>query len=470
MIKVYNTLSKEKEALKPLKDKEINLFVCGPTVYDFSHIGHARTYIIFDVIVNYLKSQGFKLFYLQNITDIDDKIIKRAKEKNKEWKEIAKKFELEYKKDMKELRIDSVDKYAKATDYIQAIESQVKRLMEKGFAYKLNDGIYYDISKFKEYGKLSKRKAEKSEDAISRIDKNKNKRNKGDFCLWKFSKPNEPSWKSNLGEGRPGWHIEDTAITEKEFGFQYDIHGGARDLIFPHHEAEISQMEALSGKKPMAKYWLHTGFLRVEGRKMSKSLGNFITIKEFLKENSPNLLRFLIIKSHYRSPINYSEAKLIKTEKELERIEEFVARLKEIKNNKSSKSKLAEKTRKEFQKAMNDDFNTPEAIASIFNLVNKGNKLIDQEKISKKEAEEIINLLKEIDKIFKIDLTKTDDRITLKNKVQISKKLNALINKREKHRKNKDWEKADKARKEIEKLGYRIKDTKEGPKIKKFSK
>jgi cysteinyl-tRNA synthetase len=472
MIKVYNTLSKKKEVLKPLKDKKLDIFVCGPTVYDFSHIGHARTYIIFDVIVNYLKDQGFKVFYLQNITDIDDKIIKRAKERDKNWKEIAEKFEKEYLKDMKDLGVSSVNKYAKATDYIKEIESQVERLIKKGFAYKLEDGIYYDISKFKDYGKLSKRKAEKSEDAVSRIDDSKNKRNKGDFCLWKFSKPNEPSWKSDLGKGRPGWHIEDTAITEKEFGFQYDAHGGARDLIFPHHEAEISQMEALSNKKPMAKYWLHTGFLRVEGRKMSKSLGNFITIRDFLKENSPRLLRFLIIKSHYRSPINYSKKKIIKINKELERIEEFVTRLKEVKEKKikNNSNKIVEEARKEFQEAMNDDFNTPEAIASIFNLINKGNKLIDKNKISSKEAEGIINFIKEIDEIFKIDLTKTSYTINLKDKVKISKKLNLLISERENYRENKEWKKADEKRKEIEKLGYTIKDTKEGPKIKKFSK
>jgi len=472
MIKVYNTLSKKKEVLKPLKDKELDIFVCGPTVYDFSHIGHARTYIIFDVIINYLKDQGFKVFYLQNITDIDDKIIKRAKERDKNWKEIAEKFEKEYLKDMKDLGVISVNKYAKATDYIKEIESQVERLIEKGFAYKLEDGIYYDISKFKDYGKLSKRKSEKSEDAVSRIDDSKNKRNKGDFCLWKFSKPDEPSWKSDLGKGRPGWHIEDTAITEKEFGFQYDAHGGARDLIFPHHEAEISQMEALSNKKPMAKYWLHTGFLRVEGRKMSKSLGNFITIRDFLKENSPRLLRFLIIKSHYRSPINYSKNKIIKINKELERIEEFVTRLKEVKEKKinNNSNKIVEKARREFQEAMNDDFNTPEAIASIFNLINKGNKLIDKNKISSKEAEEIINFIKETDEIFKIDLTKTSYTINLKDKVKISKKLNLLINERENYRENKEWKKADEKRKEIEKLGYIIKDTKEGPKIKKFSK
>jgi len=322
MLRVYNTLSQKKEIFRPRQNKKVNLFVCGPTVYDFSHIGHARTYIAFDMIAKYLKEKGYKVFYLQNITDIDDKIIKRAKEKNITPKQLARKFEKEYYKDMKALGITSVSKYARATDYIQEIINQVKKLIEKGVAYRINDGIYYDITKFKDYGKLSRRTVLQAEDAVSRIDEAKEKRNKGDFCLWKFSKPGEPKWKSPWGWGRPGWHIEDTAITQKHFGYQYDIHGGARDLIFPHHEAEIAQMEAISGKKPMAKYWLHTGFLTVEGKKMSKSLGNFITIREFLKENSPQILRMLVLKNHYRSPIDYSEKEINQAKKELQRIAE----------------------------------------------------------------------------------------------------------------------------------------------------
>src|SRR3989344_153637 len=318
-LKFYNTLTGKKEIFKPFKNKKVNFFVCGPTVYDFSHIGHARTYIAFDALVKYLKKIGYSVFYLQNITDIDDKIIERAKQEKVSFKDLSKRFEKEYLKDMKDLRVDSVDQYARAADYIKEIISQVERLLEKGFAYQISDGIYYDIKKFKDYGKLSKRTAQEAEDAVSRIDEAKEKRNKGDFCLWKISKPNEPKWKSPFGEGRPGWHIEDTAITEKYFGPQYDIHGGANELIFPHHEAEIAQMEAVSGKKPLVRYWLHTGLLTVRGVKMSKSLKNFISIRDFFRDGgSPHsvgaaptsesrILRLFILKSHYRSPIDYSE-------------------------------------------------------------------------------------------------------------------------------------------------------------------
>ena len=248
MVKVYNTLIKKKEPFKPRKAKKINLFVCGPTVYDSSHIGHARTYVSFDVIVKYLRFKGYDVFYLQNITDIDDKIIKRAKERKINPLKLSEIFTKEYYKDMKAINVNSVTKYAKATSHIKDILNQVKILMEKGFAYELADGIYFDIEKFKEYGKLSGRTALQADDAITRIDRSVSKRNKGDFCMWKFPKPGDPKWETKFGAGRPGWHVEDTAITEHFFGPQYDIHGGAKDLIFPHHEAEITIMESVSGK------------------------------------------------------------------------------------------------------------------------------------------------------------------------------------------------------------------------------
>jgi cysteinyl-tRNA synthetase len=303
-IKVYNTLSGKKELLKPLKGKKINLFVCGPTVYGFMHIGNARTAIIFDCFAKYLKSQGYDVFYLQNITDIDDKIIQRAREKGVPVKDLAEAFLKEYLKDMTALHVNSVKKYAKATSYIKQIIDQIKRLQTKGFAYTLDDGIYFDISKVKDYGKLSHRTALQAEDSVSRIDYSKNKKNRGDFALWKFESPDEPSWPAPFGAGRPGWHIEDTAITEKFFGAQYDIHGGGRDLIFPHHEAEITQMEAVSGKKPMAAYWMHAGFLTMNGQKMSKSLDNFITISDFLNRYPYQQLRFWIAKNLWHSTLH----------------------------------------------------------------------------------------------------------------------------------------------------------------------
>ena len=499
MLKLYNTLSRKKEIFRPRKAKKINMFVCGPTVYDFSHIGHARTYIIFDVIAKYLRKKGFDVFYLQNITDMDDKIIKRAKEKKvspgklaREGEEnkssssaialarlgeenkssssaiaLARLFEKEYLEDMKSLKIDSITKYARATDHIKEIISQVKRLLKKGYAYQIKDGIYYDISKFKDYGKLSKRTLSQAEDAVSRIDEAKEKRNRGDFCLWKRSKPGEPEWTpptqySIIRAGRPGWHIEDTAIAEKYFGFQYDIHGGAKDLIFPHHEAEIAQMEAISGKKPMVKYWLHSGFLTVEGQKMSKSLGNFITIREFLKKNSPRLLRFFVIKTLYQSPIDYRERAILQAKRELEKIDEFIAKIRDTKSEIRNKSQFPiSKLQTEFELAMDDDFNTPKAIAVIFDLVNKGNSLLAQNKLSTKDAREILKRLREIDEVFNFIFWK-------KPKEKISKEILKLIKERERFRKTGQWQRADQIRKKIKEMGYWLEDTEKGPKIKKI--
>ncbi len=458
MLKLRNTLTGKKEILRPRKNKKINLFVCGPTVYDFSHIGHARTYVIFDVMAKYLKQSGYSLTSLQNITDIDDKIIERAKIAKTDPKQLAEKFEKEYYKDAEYLKISNA-KYARATDHIKEIISQVKRLIEKGYAYQLEDGIYYDISKFKNYGKLSKRTTEQAEDGVSRIDESKSKKNKGDFCLWKKSKPGEPKWPSPWFTGRPGWHIEDTAITEKHFGSQYDIHGGAQDLIFPHHEAEIAQMEAISGKSPLVKYWLHTGFLKVNGQKMAKSLGNFITIRDFLKENDSRVLRLLIIKSHYRSPLDYNEKLLNQTKRELARIDEFTDKLKNVKT-KGSSQKIAKALEKQFQSAMEDDFNTPKAIALIFELISKGNVLISKNKLTVSEAKEIIKFLKKTDEIFNF--------IFSEKKEKIPPYVLELAEEREKQRKENNWQKADQTRKKIQQLGYQIEDTKEGPKIKKL--
>ena len=376
-LKIYNTLSGRKETFKPRKAKRVDFYVCGPTVYDYSHLGHARTYIAFDIIVKYLREKGYKVFYLQNITDIDDKIIERAKEKMTTPKLLAKTFEKEYLEDMKDLKVDSVTEYARATDYIKEIISQIKHLSEKEYAYRIEDGIYYDISKFKNYGKLSGRTSSQAEDAVSRIDEGKKKRNRGDFCLWRFSKLDEPAWESPWDWGRPGWHIEDTAIAEKHFGSQYDVHGGGRDLIFPHHEAEIAQMEGISGKTPFVRYWMHSGSLTVKGQKMAKSLENFILIRDFTKKYSSRLLRFLIAKTHYRSPIDYSEKLLSQVQKELERIDEFVEKLQITKSKSQTDSKLQiTNYKKKFEEAMADDFNTPKAVAAIFELVTKGNSLI----------------------------------------------------------------------------------------------
>ena len=468
MLKIYNTLSGKKEAVHLNNGKTVQLFVCGSTVYDYSHLGHARTYIAFDVIAKYLKEKWFDVFYLQNITNIDDKIIQRAKEKNTSPEKLANTFEKEYLKDMKSLRVDSVKKYARATDYLKEIINQIKTLKDKGFAYQIADGVYYDISKFKNYGKLSRRTITQAEDAISRIDESKEKRNKGDFCLWKLAPYrtegsgagfSEPSWPSPFGRGRPGWHIEDTAIAQKFFGTQYDMHGGGKDLIFPHHEAEIAQMEAISGKRPMVKYWIHSGFLTVNGKKMSKSLGNFITIQDFIKKYSARILRFLIVKSYYRSPTDYVENSVAQAKKELARIDDFVARLGGVNHKLKKGHNLTLKAERAFEAAMEDDFNTPKAIACIFNLINQQNSLIDKNQLNKADAQDLLKFLKKIDRILGFIFWP-------EAKEKTPQEIIDLAQEREKQRKENNWQKADEIRKKITELGWQVEDTKTGPKLK----
>jgi len=465
-LKVFNTLTRKKELFKPRVGKKVNMFVCGPTVYDYSHLGHAKTYVQFDIIVRYLRFRGFHVFYLQNITDLDDKIIKRAKENNETPESLARRFEKEYYKDMKALGITSVDKYARATDYIKAIIKQVKALLEKGYAYEIEDGIYYDLSKFKEYGKLSGRTTLEAEDAVTRIDESIKKRNKGDFCLWKKSKPDEPKWDSPWFKGRPGWHIEDTAITESHFGPQYDIHGGARDLIFPHHEAEIAQMEAKSGKKPFVKYWLHTGFLTVEGKKMAKSLGNFVTLRDALKKHDAETLRFFFVSTHYRNPIDFSQKNLEQSKKSLDGLYTTLENVHFMKtvNKRTPQEKQFEMKlqgyKKKFITAMDDDFNTREALKIIFKMSNEVNKFISRRKeLSKGVKEEILNTFKELGSIFGI-LQKEI------KKEKLPEEIKKLIKEREEARKKKDWKKADAIRVKLKKMGILLEDTPEGIKWK----
>lgn len=461
-LKIFNTLTGKKDLFKPRKGKKVNLFVCGPTVYDYSHLGHARNYIAFDSFVKYLRTIGYDVFYLQNITDLDDKIIARAREKEVSPKDLALVYEKEYLKDMKAIGIDSISKYARATGNIKEIINQIERLIKKGYAYELEeDGIYYDISKFKKYGSLSGRTVLQAEDAVSRVDYSRNKKNRGDFCLWKVSAQGEPSWKSPWGDGRPGWHIEDTAITEKFFGAQYDIHGGARDLIFPHHEAEISQMEAISGKSPLVKYWMHVGFLTVDGQKMSKSDGNFITINDFLKRCHVSYLRFFVLKYLWRSPVDYSESIMIGIKSTVEKIEEFLRRVRATKDSKSDKKiKLEIKKFKEnFYKELADDFNTPQAFATMFDFIKSINQSLDVNVVSKKDAGDIYKFFVEINSIFGI--------IDLKKVIRaVPAEIKKLVKIQQEYRENEEWDKADEIRDKIAEKGFLVQDTNTGPIIK----
>lgn len=461
MIRFYNSLSGKKEQLIPPKNRPLRLFVCGPTVYDYCHIGHARTYLVFDSLVHYLRSRGFKIFYLQNITNLDDKIIIRAKLEKKDPFKLATFFEKDYYRTMKILGVHEVDCYARATDFIPQIVKQVQTLIKKGFAYQIPaEGWYFDVAKFPEYGKLSKRTSQQAEEAISRLEKNVKKRNRGDFVLWKFSKPGEPTWSTPIGRGRPGWHIEDTAISEHFFGPQYELHGGGLDLKFPHHEAEIAQQEAASGKKPFVKIWLHTGPLTIHGQKMSKSLKNFITVKDFLKKFNAVDFRFFILQNHYRSPIAYQEIAVHQARQTLQNLKIFLTKLQLIRGRKKDSESLIikklQKMEQQFHQALTDDFNTPRALAVVFNFINQIQPKIWQlsKPISHQIKKTIINLLQTISLTIKIPV--------------IPSKIKKLAARRELFRKNKQFIQADVLRKRIKMLGYEIEDTPLGPLIKKL--
>lgn len=446
-MRIWNTLTEAKDSLPD--QKKIRLFVCGPTVYDYAHIGHARTYIFFDFFAKYLRLQGYEVFYLQNITDVDDKIIKRAEEEKKDPAEVAKFYTVAYYGDMEALGVDAVTKYAPATDFISQIVAQVQRLIDKGYAYEIkDDGWYFDLAKFSEYGALSHRTAEQAEDSISRIDEAVGKRNKGDFCLWKFSKPGEPVWPAEIGAGRPGWHIEDTAISEYYFGPQYDIHGGGVDLKFPHHEAEIAQQESASGKKPFVAHWVHTGTLLVDGKKMSKSLGNFITIREFLKAHDFGTLRLLVLKHHYRSPMDYTEALAEEARQNLLSIAAFVKKLDVVAGD-----VLGEKAAmpKEFVEALEDDLNTPKMFAALFAFVTAR-----QKNVWSMQPAEASRTAQEVRQAFELLSIPLPDP-------EIPANVRQLANKREESRASKQFEQSDRLRKEINDLGYEIEDTPRGP-------
>ncbi|MDP3800521.1 MAG: cysteine--tRNA ligase [bacterium] len=458
MMRIYNTLTSKKEDLKIPPSGEINLFVCGPTVYDYSHIGHARTYIFFDTLVKFMRKRlNIKINYLQNITNIDDRIIKRSAEENKNPQEVADFFEKEYITDMSSLGVNAVDTYAPATKYIPEIISQVERLIKKGFAYSADSSVYFDVRKFPEYGKLSHQKINELKEGV-RIEVEAGKKFFADFALWKASKEGEPSWDSPWGKGRPGWHIEDTAITEKYFGLRYNIHGGGLDLIFPHHEAEIAQMEAISGLSPLAEVWIHTGMLLVDGEKMSKSLDNFITIRDFLKENSVYVLRYMVLSQHYRTGLDFYKKTIQMANSSINRIADFKQRLKEVTGQSSHLP--WEDFAKTFWHELADDFNTPKALASLFELITETNKLIDTNNLSQNDAQKIVDFIDEVNDILNI--------LPVVSEIETPSQITALLADREKARANKDFELSDKLRDQIKELGWEVEDTAKGPRVTKL--
>ncbi|HUC01642.1 MAG TPA: cysteine--tRNA ligase [Candidatus Paceibacterota bacterium] len=465
MLHLYNSLSRTEE---PLPDqKKIRLFVCGPTVYDYLHIGNARTYIFFDFFAKLLRARGYDVAYVQNITDVDDKIIARAMTDNTKTDAVARFFTEAYFEDMKVLGVDAVTTYAPATKFITQIVAQVERLIDKGFAYKIDgDGWYFDISKDADYGKLSGRTVEQAEDGVTRIDESVNKRNKGDFCLWKFTQTSlkdlEPRWPSSLGDGRPGWHIEDTAISEFYFGPQYEIHGGGIDLKFPHHEAEIAQQESASGLKPFVQFWVHVGALTVEGRKMSKSVGNFITIREFLSANPAVVLRWIVLSHHYRSPLDFSERVVAQAKSELENLYTLALRAKKAAHDAGENTDTPEETaagakwKKAFHAALDEDLNTPKAFSIVFEML-KDDKLSPGEKVA---------FLKAFDRTAMLDIKEA-----VAGAGEIPAEITEKFDKYRAFRGNKQFIQSDALRKELESVGYEVRDGAEGSSlVKKFFK
>lgn len=454
-MRIYNSMTKQKEEFAP-HGKRVNLFVCGPTVYSSSHIGHARTYIFFDVMARYMRSQGHDVFYLQNITDIDDKIIHWAKELGKTPAELAREETEKYKKDMTAIKAVSVTEYAAASDHIPEIIAQIARLIETGHAYESGGSVYYDISTFPDFGKLSHQNLDALQKA-ARTEDDPNKKHAHDFVLWRgrLKDSREPIWDSPWGTGRPGWHIEDTAITEKYFGPQYDIHGGGIELAFPHHEAEIAQMEGISGKHPLARIWMHTGWVTVKGEKMSKSLGNFIRIEDILKSHSPEALRLLMLQTSYQSPLEYSKELIQAAENVIQNIRKIYAHLRliEKRSGEHKATDIMEKNLKaEVEDSMNDNFNTPKALLALYNLIDWTEQLFLEGVFGSETIGEILNIFGYFEKIFGI----------IPPKIPIPDDIREKAKHREALRAEKKWAESDAVRVQVLDLGYELSDTPDG--------
>lgn len=464
-------MTRKREIFKPLINKKVKMFVCGVTVQNYLHLGHARTYAFYDTMVRFLRFLGYEVIYLQNVTDVghlletgEDRVVKKAVEENKHPLEIAD-FYFKHELEMFErLKFAKPDLMPKATEHIKEIIEQVSKILENGYAYVVNGSVYFDVSKFKDYGKLSRRKP-KELIAGARVEVRGEKKNPADFALW-IKAPSEHilKWSSPWSDGYPGWHIEDTAIAMKYFGPQYDIHGGAIELIFPHHEAEIAQAEATTGIKPYVKYWIHTGLLTINKEKMSKSLGNIVRVADALEKYSPETLRLWIASTHYRKPLDYNEKDLEVAKNKVKRIAFTLQKIKEnfdkAPSTKAVFSKKIETLEKQFFNAMKDDMNTPLALTHFFKIISLINKQIDAEKISKKDLQKAAKNIGELGEFFQIIPKLTEEK--LPNEVE------ELIREREKARKNKEWAKADSIREQIRKIGYFLEDTVEGIKWRKI--
>lgn len=458
-MKIYNTLTRKKEEFVPLNDNIVNMYVCGPTVYNFIHIGNARAFIVFDTVRRYLEYKGYKVNYVQNFTDIDDKLIKRSHEENTTVKELADRYIEEYFKDADSLGIKRATVHPRATENIDDIINFVKKLIDKGFAYVLNGDVYYDTTKFKEYGKLSHKNIDELK-AGARIEVNEDKKNPTDFVLWKAAKEGEPSWDSPWGKGRPGWHIECSTMSTKYLGKTLDIHAGGPDLIFPHHENEIAQSEAANDAE-FARFWMHIGYLNINNEKMSKSKNNFFTVRDITSQYDPEVLRFFMLTSHYRNPINFSHDLLEQSKNGFLRLSNTVDNLRhlldaaldrELSDEEKSYKEKYDEYKRRFEEAMDDDFNTADAISVIFEMVRDINTNIDGNS-PKELIEYILDIFLKLSSVL---------GISYKNRELLDDEIKKLIEKREEARKAKNWAEADKIRDELKKQGIALEDTPSG--------
>ena len=471
-IKVYNTLTRSKEEFIPREEGKVSIYACGITPYDYAHIGNSRPAVFWDCVRRFLKYRGYQVNFIQNFTDVDDKIINRAKQSGKDPLELAKEFSEIYLKDLADLRVLPADKYPRVSEHIPEIIEMVQALIDKGYAYMLDGDVYYEVAKFGDYGKLSGRNLEEMR-AGARVEVNESKKDPMDFALWKAAKPGEIAWDSPWGPGRPGWHIECSAMSIKYLGAGFDMHGGGEDLVFPHHENEIAQSEAYLGV-PFAKYWLHNAFVTVSGERMGKSIGNFSTIRDVMERFSPKVVRFWLIGTHYRNPISFGEEELANAARGLERLEtakfnwEHLLKGEPV-GESESQSELEEVrkaircAKEDFIAGMEDDFNTPQALAGLYDLVREVNRwtqghgfqLTESAKSLLEEALSCLTTLGgEVLGIFE----ETQTAPTAVDDGEIE----ALIAQRAEAKKNKNWALADQIRDELKSKGIIIEDTPQG--------
>ncbi len=462
-MKLYDTLQKKKVAFQPIRKQEVGIYLCGPTVYDYGHLGHGRSAIVFDLLRRYFIYRGYRVTFVRNWTDIDDKTIERARQEGITVEELTGKFIHIYREDYAKLNILEPDYAPKPTDHMAEIIMIIERLFENGHAYTLEDGVYFDIASFKGYGALSGQPLDELRSG-ARIEVDESKRNPGDFALWKFQKPGEPAWDSPWGRGRPGWHIECSAMSSRYLGEEFDIHCGGQDLIFPHHEDEIAQSRGAG--YGFARYWLHNGFLNINDEKMSKSLGNFFTLRDVFKRYTPHAVRFFLLSAHYRAPLSFSEENLQHAENTLKRYNDFILRLTEITGKGPTgevgeeMQDLIENAKQGFEGGLDDDLNISKALASIADLIRAVNCSIDGGSVTPSEAASVIGFLENINEVLGVFSFERE---------MLPEEIEELIEERTRVRAERNFARADEIRDTLLERGIVLEDTRDGTRWKRSS-